>query len=165
MKRTMLLTGVCILSLAAASPAMAERGQGGGSFWSSIGALFDDKERGADKMLRDNFTREERAVIRTVFDELFGDNNEETRTTKNKNKKGLPPGLAKRQSLPPGLQKQIDETGTLPPGLAKRDLPDDLKRRLPRVAKGQEIVWVDDDVYLIETATRAVLDVVKDVLN
>src|SRR5689334_8900928 len=35
----------------------------------------------------------------------------------------LPPGLAKRQSLPPGLQKQLVERGTLPPGLQKRLVP------------------------------------------
>ena len=33
---------------------------------------------------------------------------------------GLPPGLAKRQSLPPGLAKQLRERGGLPPGLQKR---------------------------------------------
>src|SRR4029434_7464978 len=33
---------------------------------------------------------------------------------------GLPPGLAKRESLPPGLAKQLRERGELPPGLQKR---------------------------------------------
>ncbi|MEE9196375.1 MAG: hypothetical protein V3U44_11070, partial [Alphaproteobacteria bacterium] len=37
--------------------------------------------------------------------------------------KQLPPGLAKRQTLPPGLAMQIRRNGTLPPGLAKRNLP------------------------------------------
>jgi len=35
----------------------------------------------------------------------------------------LPPGLAKRESLPPGLQRQVEKNGTLPPGLQKRVQP------------------------------------------
>src|SRR5687767_10946725 len=31
----------------------------------------------------------------------------------------LPPGLAKRESLPPGLRAQLRERGELPPGLQK----------------------------------------------
>jgi hypothetical protein len=76
--------------------------------------------------------------------------------------KGLPPGLAKKESLPPGLAKQLSERGTLPPGLAKRDLPADLQSRLPRPAKGTERVIVDNDVVLIQAATRKVLDVLFD---
>src|SRR5919107_2406176 len=32
----------------------------------------------------------------------------------------LPPGLAKRESLPPGLQKQLQKNGKLPPGMQKK---------------------------------------------
>ena len=39
----------------------------------------------------------------------------------------MPPGLAKKKSLPSGLQKQLEKNGTLPPGLAKRELPYDLE--------------------------------------
>jgi hypothetical protein len=35
-------------------------------------------------------------------------------------REGLPPGLAKRQTLPPGLRKHLRERGELPPGLQKR---------------------------------------------
>lgn len=77
---------------------------------------------------------------------------------------GLPPGLAQREQLPPGLQKQIQRNGTLPPGLAKRELPPDLMSRLPRRPEGQGYRVVGDDVVLIDTATRVILDVVKGVL-
>ena len=43
----------------------------------------------------------------------------------------LPPGLAKRDTLPPGLERQLQRNGKLPPGLEKRALPDELKRALP----------------------------------
>lgn len=50
-------------------------------------------------------------------------------------KEGLPPGLAKRDSLPPGLQKHIQKNGQLPPGLQKKvqPLPRSCEVRLPRL--------------------------------
>ncbi len=45
-------------------------------------------------------------------------------------KKGLPPGLAKRETLPPGLQKRIERGQPLPPGLQARLLPNQLEGRL-----------------------------------
>ena len=53
-----------------------------------------------------------------------------------KNNKGLPPGLAKKSTLPPGLQKQLVRNGQLPPGLQYRGLPHDLLVQLPAVAPG-----------------------------
>lgn len=75
--------------------------------------------------------------------------------------KGLPPGLAKRDSLPPGLAKRE----TLPPGLAKRDLPEDLEEQLPPPPEGYERRIVGDAaVVLIEKATGKVADIIKDIL-
>ncbi|MBL4613440.1 MAG: hypothetical protein JKY27_00995 [Magnetovibrio sp.] len=87
---------------------------------------------------------------------------------KNKGKgksKGLPSGLAKRDSLPPGLQKQLEKNGRLPKGLAKRDLPDDLSAKLPQRSNDQEVSVVEDDVVLIDKATGVILDVLKDVMR
>jgi len=78
---------------------------------------------------------------------------------------GLPPGLAKRDSLPPGLQKQLDEKGQLPPGLQRRALPDDLRTRLPKRSPGVEIVIVDRDVLLIQAATGLVYDVIAGIVH
>src|SRR5712692_2463493 len=51
---------------------------------------------------------------------------------------GLPPGLAKRDTLPPGLEKQLRRNGRLPPGLEKKlvPFPPDLERQLPPSAAG-----------------------------
>ena len=76
----------------------------------------------------------------------------------------MPPGLAKRDSLPPGLQKHLERDGKLPPGLEKRNLPPDLEGKL-RKRKGQDRVIVGNDVVLIERATGLVLDILIDVLT
>ena len=76
---------------------------------------------------------------------------------------GLPSGLAKRQKLPPGLQKQLREKGQLPPGLHKTLLPGELERRLSQLPPGYERIIVGSDVVLIQTTTRIVLDILKDI--
>ena len=79
--------------------------------------------------------------------------------------KGLPPGLAKRDSLPPGVQKRLEKHGTLPPGLAKRDLPAGLKSKLPKPPPGLERIIAGDDVVLLEKATGKIMDVIEGVLK
>lgn len=104
-------------------------------------------------------------VERTIINRYFGKQETTTKKSYKKGKKkGLPPGLAKRGSLPPGLQKQLDENGALPPGLAKRDLPNDLLSSLPR-RRHSKFVVVDDDVVLIDILTNKALDVLEDVLH
>jgi len=76
----------------------------------------------------------------------------------------MPPGLAKKESLPPGLEKQLQRNGTLPPGLAKRDLPSGLEARLPK-RMGQKRLIVGNDVVLIERATGLILDILENVLS
>ncbi|HEY9163288.1 MAG TPA: hypothetical protein VIN57_01665 [Magnetovibrio sp.] len=79
--------------------------------------------------------------------------------------KGLPPGLAKRDTLPPGLARQLKEKGRLPAGIAKRDLPEDLLTQLPPRPESQEVTVVEGDVVLVDKATGIILDVIKDVVN
>lgn len=100
------------------------------------------------------------AIISATERALIGDYIHTARSSSS----GLPPGLAKREQLSPGLQKQIERNGTLPPGLAKRQLPADLSARLPK-RRGQDYRVVGDDIVLIETATRVILDVMKGVLR
>ena len=81
---------------------------------------------------------------------------------KNKNKnKGLPPGLAKKGSLPPGLAKQLARKGHLPPGLEKRSLPNDLIVQLPPLQPTYRYVIVDNKVMLIQAASNLILDVLE----
>jgi hypothetical protein len=118
-------------------------------------------------------------VVRTVFSEIekriieryFG-NDEETGEAKDKKgkaykgkSKGLPPGLAKRNTLPPGLARHVRLYGALPPGLQKRNLPEDLEALLPERPYGQERVVVGDDVLLLEKVTGLILDVIEDVIQ
>ena len=79
--------------------------------------------------------------------------------------KQFPPGLAKRQTLPPGLARQIQRNGTLPPGLAKRDLPPDLASRLPALPPGQRRLIVGNDVVLVERTSGLILDVLRGALS
>jgi len=117
------------------------------------------------------FTEEERRIIREVLGAVKrvsgenADSRDDRAKGKGKGAKSMPPGLAKRDELPPGLKKHIEKNGVLPPGLQGRDLPDDLKRRLPKSHKGTKRVIVGDDVVLIEEATRVVIDVIEDVFG
>lgn len=71
--------------------------------------------------------------------------------------KRLPPGLAKRRGgLPPGLAKR----DTLPPGLRSDRLPEELERQLTRLPNGYVRVRIGQDIVLLDSRTRAVLDVV-----
>ena len=68
----------------------------------------------------------------------------------------LPPGLARRDSLPPGLEKQIERNGTLPPQLESRaePLPDACSARLPRLPVDWSRVVVGDRVLLLDPGSR-----------
>ena len=81
---------------------------------------------------------------------------------KHKNKhKGLPPGLAKKGTLPPGLAKQLARNGHLPPGLEYRSLPNDLIMQLPPLQPAYRYVIVDNRVMLIQAASNLILDVLE----
>jgi hypothetical protein len=74
-------------------------------------------------------------------------------------KRGLPPGLAKRNgNLPPGLEKQLRANGTLPPGLQKRvePFPSDLDRQLPRLPRGYSRVLVEGRAMMIDVNNRII---------
>lgn len=143
------------------------------------GAATDALQRGAEEAAGTIFTDEQIRIIRDVLGAATGQDASESDKAKNRRdgrgkgaatgrggkQQGLPPGLAKRDTLPPGLQMQLDRGGRLPPGLAKRDLPADLEARLGRPAVGTERVIVDNDVVLIEKGTEIILDIVKDVLT
>jgi hypothetical protein len=121
------------------------------------------EERIADRL----FTELEKQTIERYYRNRFGKDIEPKEKKKSKGKKeqkGLPPGLAKRDTLPPGLAQQLQRNGRLPPGLEKRDLPDDLRSMLPRRLPGHKRVIVDNDVLLIEEATGLILDILEDIL-
>lgn len=75
----------------------------------------------------------------------------------------LPPGLAKRSSLPPGLQKQVQRRGHLPPGLEGKRLPHELEMQLSSLPEGYVRLRVGVDVVLMNMHTYVVVDVVEDI--
>ncbi len=97
------------------------------------------------------FTQQERILIKSWFHD---------------NLQGLPPGLAKRESLPPGLQMQLQERGTLPPGLQKKiqPLPLALERQLRRLPTGYRRVVIAGNVILMNERTALIYDIVRNVI-
>ena len=77
----------------------------------------------------------------------------------------LPPGLAKRESLPPGLRKQLHEGGALPPGLQKRlvPVPSPLLVRLPPVPTYYRRYFAGDDLIVVNTRTNRIATIIIDV--
>ncbi len=141
-------------------------------FATAVGAATDPATSVVGRVAEVAFTATEKTLIEEFFgrqavdDPDAGDatgDGKVARGEKGGKSKKMPPGLAKRDSLPPGLQKQLERNGTLPPGLAKRDLPPDLAQRLPERGDGTERAIVDADVVLIETATGVVLDILRGV--
>lgn len=94
-------------------PACAEQGRGRGK-----GHNKDSADGGASTSAAVVFRQADRDAIRQYYAAQPG---------------GLPPGLAKRESLPPGLEKQLRRNGKLPPGLEKKLVvfPPPLEQRLP----------------------------------
>ena len=94
------------------------------------------------------FTEDEIRIIREYYEENASKG-------RGKGNKGLPPGIA----------KNLARGKPLPPGIAKRELPQDLRARLPRAPSGYERIIVDGKVLLIEIATQVVRDILTDVLR
>jgi hypothetical protein len=91
-----------------------------------------------------SFSARDRRVIRTCFADHASD---------------LPPGLAKRETLPPGLERQMERNGTLPPGLQKRvqALPQvcesqlgPLPRDLERVVYNRRVMLINADYLILD---------------
>lgn len=127
-----------------------------------------------EKAVNAGFSQLERDLIGRYYQghQTSGTDAEQDRTKKSKHKdgkkskKGMPPGLAKRDKLPPGLEKQLQKNGALPPGLAKRSLPTDLERQLPPPPRGYERQIVEDaTVVLVNKATGKIADIIYDAVS
>ena len=79
----------------------------------------------------------------------------------------LPPGLAKRESLPPGLRRQLRERGQLPPGLQKRlvGVPGILDSRLPAIPPYYDRYFAGDDLIVVDRRTNTIAGILRDVLR
>jgi hypothetical protein len=103
-------------------------------------------------------TEIERRLIASYYQRHYDDWGNGNRGNGRKNK-GLPPGIAKKGTLPPGIYKQLVRNGSLPPGLGAMPLPYDLAMQLPPRPNGQRLLIVDDKVLLVQAATNLILDV------
>jgi hypothetical protein len=137
------------LFLAAAQPALTDQGKGKGDdkagkpdTGTSTEAVVEGVTAGVLGAILDD---DERRLIRHYFGEH-------------------PDAVGKVKELPPGIRKKLARGGAMPPGIAKQALPDGLHRQLPP-RNGQHYEIIGTDVILIETATRVIVDVLKDVLR
>lgn len=119
----------------------------------------------------DELTKAERSKIFDVIRIVLTDEQPEAdrggnqkrkgnKKSKGKGKKGLPQGLAKRNSLPPGLQKKYDETGELPPGLQKK-----LEGRLNASLSGKSATVQGNKVIVKDNTTGKVIDIIENVVD
>ena len=78
----------------------------------------------------------------------------------------LPPGLAKRRSLPPGLRKQLRERGRLPPGLEKHltPAPASFDSRWPAVPAYYSRYFAGRDLLIVDTRTDSLIALIRDIL-
>jgi Ni/Co efflux regulator RcnB len=144
-----ILTAVLALSLAAAAPALADQGKGKGKGSSNSGehtstTTEDIVEGVAVGVLGAILSDDERRIIHRYF--------------------GEHPETVKVKELPRGIRKKLARGGALPPGIAMQVLPEGLHRQLPP-RSGQHYEIIGSDVVLVETATRVIVDVLKDVLR
>ena len=87
------------------------------------------------------FSSGDKHTVQTCFDQHASD---------------LPPGLAKRESLPPGLQRQVEKGGTLPPGLQKKvqPMPQVCDSSLPALPTGYSRVVYGNRVMLVDPKSK-----------
>jgi len=143
--------GTAAVALAMVSGVAWAQGQGRGSGPQRQEQTAGDKVREVLPASEPVFTTQERTVITRWF------------TT---NRSNLPPGLAKRETLPPGLERQLRERGTLPPGLQKKiqPLPVELERQLTRLPTGYRRVVIAGNVIVMNPTTGLIYDIVRNVI-
>jgi hypothetical protein len=107
----------------------------------------DGDRRGADRGRDYTFSAHDRVILRGCMGDNYSN---------------LPPGLAKRGSLPPGLEKQLQRNGTLPPGLQKRvqPLPEECEVQLPHLPHEWERVILGSQIILLD-AKQTIRDILE----
>jgi hypothetical protein len=130
-----------LLTALIAAPCFAKNGKGRGAHKPGHGV----SESGVVAHVN-VYSGHDRRVIREYFDHP---------------PEGLPPGLAKRGSLPPGLQKQLRRNGQLPPGLQKKlyPFPVYLEDRLPPLPGGYRRGLIGDFAVIYQPSRNVIVDV------
>lgn len=183
MIRVQALVGAALVAVLLASPAAADPGgQGKGSGKSPAVAA----ERGPPKAMGKGATKDRaaeparvgrnphehhaaaeassRRVVGSVrIDNVFDRDDEALIRRYYGAAVACPPGLAAKNNgcQPPGQAKKGYDVGTvLPRDIYLAPLPGDLLGRLPRVPDGYRYGRYNGDVYLVEDATRRIVDTI-----
>ena len=170
MKRTASFVVVLVLGAALAAPSAATtdgqgRGHARGQAAKSNKAAKKDHEQGAKpgKAAKRSDRDKDRDVDVAVIDR-----DGHARVIREyRGTAALPPGLAKRRSLPPGLRRQLVERGTLPPGLQRYfvAVPDPWTARMPAIPPYYHRYFAGDDLVVVDTRTNRIAAIVRDVLR
>lgn len=114
-----------------------------------------DHGRGRQKDRRDNRDHHDRDR------RYFRDRDRDDIVAYYRDRRQLPPGLARRGELPPGIERQLVRGRDLPPGLRKRVVwfPRDLDRRLGPLPYGYRRCWVGNNVVIVNPRNFAVVDI------
>jgi len=149
---TVLTIGVTCLSLTSAVVSGQVKPPQKSSARPAETATTGDKVRTALPPSEPLFTTREVTVISTWFRD---------------NRGHLPPGLAKRETLPPGLEKQLQRKGKLPPGLEKKlqPMPPALEKQLVVLPTCYRRVVIGDNVIVMNVDTSIVYDIVRSVIQ
>jgi hypothetical protein len=139
----LITVGVIAIALTAVEPSFAAQGRGRGKH-----AQAEEQNEPSSSHVAVEIGKTDQRIIR----EWFAQPN---------NVKGLPPGLAKKESLPPGLQKQLVRNGQLPPGLQKKiqPMPVALEERLAPCPEGTKRVVINGSIVLFDQRKNVVLDI------
>ncbi len=151
MKKHLAIGGAMLAVMVMATAAAWAQGQGAAKGKPPTSQTAGDKVRSVLPPSEPVFTTQEVTLIQGWF-----------RT----NRSNLPPGLAKRETLPPGLEKQLQQKGTLPPGLQKKiqPLPIVLERQLTVLPTGYRRVVIAGNVILMNPTTGLIYDIVRNVI-
>ena len=151
--RTSSLTALTVLCAVLAFPAVAQKGgdHGNGNPGKGHGApaaaAADSHGRGHETFV---VVDRDRDAVSSYYRGEFERGN-------------CPPGLAKKDNgcLPPGQAKKMWVVGQpLPPAIVYYPLPQPLYSRLTPPPRGYEYVRVDDDVLLMQSSNRSVINLV-----
>ncbi len=140
---------IIIAALSAGSAGLAAQGKGKGkAAQSNADGTSYASDHGNSVAVNVSFGSNDQRVIQTWFAEP-------------QNMKGLPPGLAKKETLPPGLQQHLARNGQLPPGLQKRiqPLPPALEVKLSPLPEGRRRVFINGNILLLDERKNLILDV------
>jgi hypothetical protein len=147
--------GLVLAGLGGSLPAIAQSEPGAQPAGPSVGEIVIDTV--ARRILHDYYARNADAWVVANPDE-GGNGNKKQKKNKHKD---LPPGIAKKGSLPPGIYKQLVRNGQIPPDVHYHALPPDLIVQLPPLAPDYRYVIADDRVLLIRAATNVIMDVLQ----